>query len=167
MGKLPEMQRLKRFLYILAYGFLLGTFLSILCWALVMSVLWSRAAFMSNLPHLDASALVRIVFFVVYGGFVGLLIGAQLSVWTGTIIGLTAAAMTASFAFPHKTPILYTRLMQIICMGFTMVCTFLVGRGQFSDAVYPIMMILIAAFVALLVSRRLASWAISRSLAIQ
>jgi hypothetical protein len=163
------MQRLRRFLYILAYGSVVGTLLSILCWTVVMAAVWVGPTFIYDIsnpdaPGLDLSIILRAL---LYGGFIGLAIGAQLSVWTGVTTGLAAATMTSLFAFPLKNPVLYKRLMQIVCTVFGTVCTLLVARGEFGGAEYPIMTIPIAAFVALLLSRRLATWSIARSLAIQ
>jgi hypothetical protein len=154
------MQRLQRFLYVAAYGTVLGTLLSIFCWAVVLGVWY--VTFSTN-PDLGGR-----LFTLAYGGFLGVAFGAKLAVWTGTTTALAAATITSVFAFPLKHPENYRQLMQVICPVVATVCTLLVAEGELGTADYPIRIItiVIAACVSFLVSRYLASWSIARSRAI-
>jgi hypothetical protein len=160
---LSEIQRLPTLLYIAAYGILRAIFLSVLCWAVVVAV---QRAWATLAPGPNAGLDAVLVNFV-YGGFLGALLGIQLGLWTGVAIGLAAAAMTSIFAFPLKNPDLYRQLMQVVCMVFATVCIVLIAQSYLDAAGNPIMTILIAAFVAFWISRYLALWSISRSLASQ
>ena len=154
------MQRLQGFLYVAAYGTLLGTLLSIVCWAVVLGAWY--VTFSTN-PDLGGR-----LFMLAYGGFLGVAFSAKLALWTGATTALAAATITSVFAFPLKHPENYKRLMQFICPVIATVCTLLVAESELGAADYPIRIItiLIAAFVSFLVSRTLASWSIARSRAI-
>ena len=153
------MQKLRRFLYVLAYGSLRGVLFSVLCWMVVMSVLWGGNAFITSLPHLGVF-LGMVIPALLYGAFIGFMLSIVLSLWTGAITGLVAATMTALFTFPLKNPVLYKRLMQIVCTVLVTVGIFLLAPSEYGIG-YQIMALSIAAIVALLLSRHLASWSIS------
>ena len=152
------MQRLRRFLYMAAYGTVLGTLLGLVGWAIVMGA-WDAAH--STNPDWGGR-----LFLLAYGGFTGVVFGAKLALWTGISTALGAATITALFEFPLKRPEYYKGLMQVICPFIATVCTLIIAESEPERAAYPmrIMTILIAALVSFLVSRYLAGRSISRSL---
>src|SRR5713101_5861359 len=131
----PAMQRLQRFLYIAAYGTVLGALLSIFGWAVVLGAWY--VTFSTN-PDLGGR-----LFTLAYGGFLGAVFSAKLAVWTGTTTALAAATITSVFAFPLKHPENYRQLMQFICPVIATVCTLLVAEGELGPADYPIRIITI------------------------
>jgi hypothetical protein len=157
------MQRLQRFLYILVYGSFVGTLFSILGWIALMSVLWSGNALITFIPHLNVQALSIIIRARLYGGFLGFMLGVIPSLGTGIIIGLVAATLTSLFAFPLKNPVLYKRLMHVVCTVFAIVGTLLIVPGEY-DIRLQIMVISMAALTALVLSQHVAAWTIAQSL---
>ncbi|MEP7359212.1 MAG: hypothetical protein ABI847_18315, partial [Anaerolineales bacterium] len=65
------MQKLRRFLSIAAFGAILGTLLSLFCWAVVIGA-WN-AAFSTN-PDWGGR-----LFLLAYGGYQGVVFGAKLA----------------------------------------------------------------------------------------
>ena len=109
------MQKLHRFIDIAAYGTILGTLLSLLCWAVVIGA-WYAAS--STNPNWNER-----LFLLAYGGFQGVVFSTKLALWTGITTALSAATITALFTFPFKRPDYYKRLMQVICPFIATVCT--------------------------------------------
>jgi hypothetical protein len=152
------MQRIRRFLSIAAYGTVLATLLSLLGWAILIGA-WD-AAFSTN-PDWGGR-----LFMLAYGGYLGVVFGAKLALWTGITTGLGAATITALLTFPLKGPDHYKWLMQVICPLIATVCTLLLAESEPERAANPIrvMTIVIAALVSFLVSRFLAGRVNAQSL---